>query len=244
MTTETPCGTRRHQRISLPQGMSVTWYGSGQQQVSRVKTLSMGGLFLCGSNTLRVGTGLTLDFLRNHREAIAAMDFFTVPTINFGLLYCFFVISHGRRRILHLNVTKHPTSLWVVQQLRESFPFELAPRFLIFDRDAKYGLEVPVAVRSLKMSPVRSSFESPWQNGVAERWVESCRRDLLDHVIAVNGSHLKRLLSEYVRYYHEDRTHLGLRKGTPEYRIRSTASGRVLSQDRLGGLHHRYVRAA
>src|SRR5260221_13069607 len=131
-----------------------------------------------------------LAFLRNHREAIAAMDFFTVPTINFGVLYCFFVISHGRRRILHFNVTKHPTSLWVVQELRESFPFELAPRFLIFDRDAKYGLEVPVAVRSLKMSPVPTSFESPWQNGVAERWVESWRRDLLDHVIALNEHHL------------------------------------------------------
>jgi transposase InsO family protein len=185
-----------------------------------------------------------LAFLRNHREAIAAMDFLTVPTITFGVLYCFFVVSHGRRRILHFNVTKHPTSLWVVQQLREAFPFDFAPRFLIFDRDAKYGLEVPVAVRSLKMSPVRTSFESPWQNGVAERWVESCRRDLLNHVIAVNERHLKRLLSEYVRYYHEDRTHLGLRKGTPDYRIRSTASGRVLSQDRLGGLHHRYDRAA
>ena len=185
-----------------------------------------------------------LAFLRNHREAIAAMDFFTVPTITFGVLYCFFVIHHDRRRILHVNVTKHPTSVWVVQQLREAFPFELAPRFLIFDRDAKYGLEVPVAVRSLKMSPIRTSFESPWQNGVAERWVESCRRDLLDHVIAVNERHLKRLLSEYVRYYHEERTHLGLRKGTPDYRIRSTATGRVLSEDRLGGLHHRYDRAA
>jgi putative transposase len=185
-----------------------------------------------------------LAFLRNHREAIAAIDFFTVPTITFGVLCCFFVIRHDRRRILHVNVSKHPTSVGVVQQLREAFPFELAPRFLIFDRDAKYGLEVPVAVRSLKMSPVRRSFESPWQNGVAERWVESCRRDLLDHVIAVNERHLKRLLSEYVRYYHEDRTHLGLRKGTPDYRIRSTTSGRVLSQDRLGGLHHRYDRAA
>src|SRR6266853_3623692 len=150
---------------------------------------------------------------------------------------------HTAQTICKKSVTQE-TSLWVVQQLRESFPFELAPRFLIFDRDAKYGLEVPVAVRSLKMSPVRTSFESPWQNGVAERWVESSRRDLLDHVIAVNERHLKRLLSEYVRYYHEDRTHLGLRKGTPDYRIRSTASGRFLSQDRLGGLHHRYVRAA
>ena len=185
-----------------------------------------------------------LAFLRNHREAIAAMDFFTVPTITFGALYCFFIIGHDRRRILHFNVTKHPTSLWIVQQLREAFPFELVSRFLIFDRDAKYGLEVPVAVRSLGIRPVRTSFESPWQNGVAERWVESCRRDLLDHIIAVNESHLKRLLSEYLNYYHEDRTHLGLGKGTPSYRIRSRPSGRVLSHVRLGGLHHRYDRAA
>jgi putative transposase len=101
-------------------------------------------------------------FLRNHREAIAAMDFFTVPTITFGMLCCFFVIAHDRRRILHFNVTKHPTSLWIVQQLREAFPFELSPRFLLFDRDGKYGLEVPAAVRSLKIVPVRTSFESPW----------------------------------------------------------------------------------
>jgi putative transposase len=185
-----------------------------------------------------------LAFLRNHREGIAAMDFFTVPTITFGVLYCFFVINHDRRRILHFNVTKHPTSLWVVQQLREAFPFGSAPRFLIFDQDAKYGLEVPVAVRSLRMSPVRTSFESPWQNGVAERWVESCRRDLLDHIIAVNERHLKRLLADYVGYYHDDRTHLGLGKETPDSRTRSVASGRVLCHERLGGLHHRYDRAA
>jgi putative transposase len=185
-----------------------------------------------------------LAFLRNHREAIAAMDFFTVPTVTFGMLYCFFIISHDRRRILHLNVTKHPTSLWIVQQLREAFPFGSAPRFLIFDRDGKYGLEVPVAVRALKISPVRTSFESPWQNGIAERWVESCRRDLLDHIIALDEGHLKRLLSEYVDYYHEDRTHLGLGKGTPNGRTGSKASGRVLSLPRLGGLHHRYDRAA
>ena len=185
-----------------------------------------------------------LAFVRNHREAIAAMDFFTVPTITFGVLYCFFVIAHGRRRILHLNVSKHPTSLWVVQQLREAFPFESIPRFLIFDRDGKYGLEVPAAVRSLTITPIRTSFESPWQNGVAERWVESCRRDLLDHVIAVSERHLKRLLSEYVRYYHEDRTHLGLRKETPGGRTRAVAAGRILSYERLGGLNHRYDRAA
>ena len=185
-----------------------------------------------------------LIFLRNHKEAIAAMDFFAVPTITFVILYGFFVISHDRRRILHFNVTKHPTSRWIIQQLREAFPFQSASSYLIFDRDAKCGLEVPVAVRSLRMSPLRTSFESPWQNGVAERWVESCRRDLLDHIIALNERHLKRLLAEYVLYYHEDRTHLGLGKGTPNCRTRSRASGRVLSQERLGGLHHRYDRAA
>jgi hypothetical protein len=121
----------------------------------------------------------------------------------------------------------------------QAFPFESRPRFLIFDRDAKYGLEVPAAVRSLKMSPARTSFQSPWQNGVAERWVESCRRDLLDDMIAINEQHLKRRLSDYVRYFHEDRTHLGLGKGTPVGRKRSTDSGTLVCDERLGGLHHR-----
>src|SRR5216684_3146455 len=96
-----------------------------------------------------------LAFLRNHREAIAAMDFFTVPTITFNLLYCFFVISHDRRRILHFNVTQHPTSSWIVQQLREAFPYQSAPKFLLFDHDQKYGLDVPVAIRSMKISCVQ-----------------------------------------------------------------------------------------
>src|SRR6266481_707669 len=180
-----------------------------------------------------------LAFLRNHREVVAAMAFFIVPTITFGVLYCFFIIGHDRRCILHFNVTKHPTSSWIIQQLREAFPFESSSRFLIFDRDRKYGLEVPAAVRSLKISPVRTSFENPRQNGVAERWVESCRRDLLDHIIAVNQRRLKRLLSDYVRYYLEGRTHLELGKGTPNGRVRCMASGSILSHERLGGLHHR-----
>ena len=132
-----------------------------------------------------------LAFLRNHREAIAAMDFFTVPTVTFRVLYCFFIISHDRRQILHLNVTRHPTSLWIVQQLREAFPYQPTAKFLIFDRDAKYGVEVPAMIRSLALRPIRTSFRSPWQNGIAERWVQSCRRDLLDHVIALNETQFK-----------------------------------------------------
>ena len=172
------------------------------------------------------------------------MDFFTLPTVNFTLLYCFLIMAHDRRRILHCNVTTHPTSSWVIQQLREAIPFESAPRFLIFDRDGKYGREVPMAIRSMKIKPVRTSFESPWQNGVAERWVGSCRRDLLDHLIPINERHLKRLFADYVHFYHEDRTHLGLEKDTPSRRIRAENAGCIASQDRLGGLHHRYDRAA
>ena len=111
------------------------------------------------------------------------MDFFTVPTLTFNLLYCFFIISHDRRRILEFNVTRHPTSSWIVQQLREAFPYQSAPQFLLFDHDQKYGLEVPVAIRSMNMARVQTSLQSPWQNGVAEHWVGSCRRDLLDHVM-------------------------------------------------------------
>lgn len=186
-------------------------------------------------------------FLNNHREAIAAMDFFTVPTLTFGVLDCFFVIAHDRRRILHCNVTKHPTSAWVTQQLREAFPYDTAPRYLIFDRGSQFNEEVIDAVKSFGIQPKRTSFRSPWQNGVAERWVGNCRRDLLDHVIVVNERHLKRLMNEYVRYYHEDRTHLALAKGTPTGRVaeeNSGASRKVISMPRLGGLHHRYDLAA
>jgi len=116
-----------------------------------------------------------LAFLNNYREAIAAMEFFTVPTLTFRLLYSFFVISHDRSQILHFNVTRHPTSSWVIQQLREAFTFDTGPRFLIFDRDSKFSLEVAAAVRSLSVRLIRTSIESSWQNGVAERCVETCR---------------------------------------------------------------------
>ena len=121
-------------------------------------------------------------FLSNHREVIAAMDFFTVPTLTFGVLYCFFVIAHGHRQALHFNVTRHPTSAWVAQQLREAFPYDTAPRYLIFDRDATFNTEVVETAKTLGVKPVRTAFKSSWQNGVAERFVGSCRRDLFNHV--------------------------------------------------------------
>jgi transposase InsO family protein len=122
-------------------------------------------------------------FLENHREAIAAMDFFTVPTLTFGVLYCFFVIAHDRRRILHINVTRHPTGFWITQQLREAFSYDTKHKYLLHDRDAKFGNQVGEAVAALTLKSVRTSFRSPWQNGIAERWVGTCRRELLDPVI-------------------------------------------------------------
>ena len=186
-------------------------------------------------------------FLNNHREVIAAMDFFTVPTLTFGILYCFFVIAHDRRRILCCNATKHPTSAWIVQQLREAFPYDSAPCYLIFDRGANFNEEVVDTIKSFGIHPKRISFQSPWQNGVAERFVGNCRRDLLNHVIVLYERHLKRLLSEYVRYYHDDRTQLALDKQTPVRRTMAKRPGegsKVISHPRLGGLHHRYDLAA
>jgi len=129
------------------------------------------------------------------------------------------VIAHHQRRVLHFNVTRHPGSAWISQQLRETFPYDKVPTYLIFDRAANFNEEVVSTVKSFGIKSKRTSFRSPWQNGVAERWVGNCRQDLLDHVIALNEQHLRRLISAYVRYYHEDRTHLALEKKTPAGRI-------------------------
>lgn len=182
-------------------------------------------------------------FLRNHRDAIVAMDFFTVPTLIFRVLYCFFVIQHGRRRIVHFNVTEHPTGPWIVQQLREAFPDSCAYRYMILDRDGKFGDEVTDLLTTCGVKPRRISPASPWQNGVAERWIGSCRRELLDHLIVLNEVHLRRRIREYVSYYHADRTHDSLEKDTPATRRvspRPNESARLVSFPRIGGLHHRY----
>ena len=185
-----------------------------------------------------------LAFLHNHREVIAAFDFFTVPTVTFRVLYCFFVIEHGRRRILHCNVTQHPTAEWVVQQLREAFPEASPYRYAIFDNDSIFKSGVTTLLASTGLEPKRTSIQSPWQNGIAERWVGSCRREMLDYVIPLNEEHLRRLVREYVGYYHEDRLHDSLEKDAPCRRNvdgRPHGGGDVIAFQRVGGLHHRYA---
>jgi putative transposase len=185
-----------------------------------------------------------LTFLTNHREVIVAFDFFTVPTVTFQLLYCFFVIAHERRKILHFNVTQHPTAEWVVQQLREAFPEAGAYRYVILDRDAKFDAGVVAFLQATGLQAKRTSIRSPWQNGMAERWVGGCRRELLDYVIPLNEEHLRRLVRDYVSYFHEDRIHESLGKDTPNRRPverKPSPQATVISNARLGGLHHRYA---
>jgi putative transposase len=182
-------------------------------------------------------------FLHNHREVIAAMDFFTVPTITFRILYCFFVIEHGRRKILHFNVTEHPNSSWTTQQLREAFREPCSYRYALLDRDAKFGKDATDLLASSGIKPKRIGYRCPWQNGISERWIGSCRRELLDHVIILNESHLRRLIRDYISYYHEDRIHDSLEKDCPATRLVSCEpeqSAHLLSFPRVGGLHHRY----
>jgi putative transposase len=184
-----------------------------------------------------------LTFLRNHREVIVALDFFTITTVTFQQLYCLFVIEHGRRRILHFNVSRHPSADWVLQQLREVFSEAGPYRYVIFDRDAKFDGQVIAFLKCTGLIPKRTSVQSPWQNGVAERWIGSCRRELLAHVIPLNETHLRRLLREYVAYYHEDRIHDSLEKDTPNRRVtehRPSAAAMVVGNARLGALHDRY----
>jgi putative transposase len=119
-------------------------------------------------------------FLRNHKDDIAAMDLFTVPTASLRVLYGFFIIEHGRRHIVHFNATFPPTSAWVMQQLREAFPYDTSPRYLIFDRDSIFSPAVVECIKALGTKPHHISYRRPWQNGTAERWIGTCRRELLD----------------------------------------------------------------
>ena len=183
-------------------------------------------------------------FLKNHRDVISAMDFFVVPNVRFGILYVFFVIDHAKRKIVHLNITEHPTAQWVKQQLREAFPFDSFPKYLIFDRDKIFGHQVKEFIKSMGARPKIISYQSPWQNGVAERWILSVRTELLNHVIIFSEEHLRRLLKEYVDYYNHDRCHLSLDRNSPmgrKVQWRPSESSKVLSLPKLGGLQHKYV---
>jgi len=184
-------------------------------------------------------------FLENHVSQLASVDFFTVPTIRFQVLYVFLVLAHDRRRIVHFNVTSHPTAEWTGQQLRNAFPFDQLPCYLLRDRDAIFGQEFRDEVRAMGIQEVLSAPRSPWQRAYVERVIGSIRRECLDHVIAFDESSLRRILASYVDYYHRSRTHLSLKKDSPVPRpVHPRHIGPVIAVRQVGGLHHRYERRA
>src|SRR5215831_4864392 len=184
-------------------------------------------------------------FLDNHLRSLVAVDFFTVPTVTFKVLFVFVVLAHHRRRVIHINVTDAPTAAWTAQQLVEAFPWDAAPRYLLRDRDGLYAVVFSNRVRSLGIHEVQTAPRSPWQNPYVERLIGTLRRECLDHVIVLNEPHLRRVLQDYLAYYHRDRTHLSLAKDAPEPRpVERPDQGGIVAVPMVGGLHHRYTRLA
>ena len=182
-------------------------------------------------------------FLKNHMENMISIDFFTIPTATFRILFVLVILSHSRRQVVSFKATSNPTTMWTAQQIIEAFPWDTAPKYMLRDRDSIYGAYLRQRVKNMGIKEVITAARSPWQNPFVERLIGSIRRDCLDHVIVLNESHLSRILSSYFDYYHYDRTHYGLGKDTPVERPvqpRSAKGAKVIELPRVGGLHHRY----
>jgi transposase InsO family protein len=178
------------------------------------------------------------------RPAIAAADFFVVPTARCRLLFVLLILAHERRRVVHIAVTDHPTAAWTAQPLREAFPWDEAPRYLVHDRDTAFHAWATTAT-SIGIAEIVTAVRSPWQNAYAERLIGSIRRECLDHIIISNERGLRRVLNAYVEYYLKSRTHLSLSKDAPVSRpVKSQNDGEIVEIPLLSGLHHRYERRA
>ncbi len=185
-------------------------------------------------------------FLDNHVDTLVSVDFFTVPTVFFDVLFVFVVLAHRRRQIVHVNVTANPSAQWTAQQIVNAFPWDTAPRYMLRDRDGIYGAKFRNRMKNMGVNEVLIAARSPWQNPYVERVIGTLRRDLLDHVIVVSEQHLRRLLRSYLDdYYHPCRTHLSLSKDSPAGReVEQAEMGDVIELPVVGGLHHRYTRRA
>ena len=181
-------------------------------------------------------------FLNLHAHEFASMDFFVVPTAGLKVLFVLVILGHERRRVLHFNVTEHPTAEWTAQQLMEAFPYDTAPRYLLRDGDAIFGEEVRRKFRALGIEEVVTAPGSPWQNAYAERVIGSIRREMLDQVVVVNERHLRRLLKTYFAYYNLWRTHRSLEGDAPDSRpVRPARPARTAELPAVHGLHHYYL---
>ena len=182
-----------------------------------------------------------MNFLRNHAEAIAAIDMCVVPTLTFDRLFAFLVVGHGRRQLLWFEVTRHPTAEWLARQITEAFPWTSAPAYLVRDNDRAYGHFFTSRVTAMGIRDRPISLGSPWQNSCAERLIGTLRCECLDQMLIFGEMHLRRVLSAYAAYYNQARTHLALQKDAPLHRA-VQRSGAILAIPILAGLHHQYVR--
>jgi putative transposase len=184
-------------------------------------------------------------FLANHVRDLVSLDFFTVPTAGLRVLFVFVVLAHHRRRVLHFNVTEHPTAAWTTQQIVDAFPDDSAPSYLLRDRDSVYGHVFRQRLKGMGVGEVLTAPHSPWQNPFAERLIGSIRRECLNHVVVLGEQDLRRTLARYFACYHGARTHLALDKDAPDGRpIEPPGHGTIIPIREVGGLHHRYVRRA
>jgi len=184
-------------------------------------------------------------FLRNRVSCLASLDFFTVATATYAILLVFIALRHDRRRILHVGVTAQPSAPWLARQMREAFPWDTAPQYLIRDRDGTYGSVFRDRVTAMGIVEIVIAPRSPWQNAYAERVSGSIRRECLDHVMVFNAWHLRRRLRAYLSHYHKTRAHLSRGKDTPDGRpVEPPDSAKIIAFPQVGGLHHRDERLA
>lgn len=182
-------------------------------------------------------------FLANHAFEIVSIDFLVVPTARFKILYIFVFLSIERRRIVYFNVTEHPSAIRTGQQVVEAFPWDTVPKFLLRDRDGDYGKRFRARLKAMGIEEVLIAPRSPSQKPYSERLNGSIRRECLDHIIAFNERHLRRVLKSYIDDYDRWRTHLSLEMDSPSGR-KIQAKGKVVAAPQVGGLHHRYEREA
>src|SRR5262245_17569328 len=180
-------------------------------------------------------------FLRNHADAIAAVDLCVVRTLAFELLFVFVVLGHGRRRLLWFEVTRHPTAEWLARQLTEAFPWASAPTYLVRDNDRAYGRVFTSRLQAMGIRDRPTSPGSPWQNGIAERLIGTLRRECLDHIMIRGEAHLRRVVSAYASYYNRVRPHRALQKDAP-LRRNVQRIGNIVSVPVLAWLLSQYVR--
>ena len=189
-------------------------------------------------------------FVRNHAKAIVACDFFVAITASFRVLYVLVIMEVGSRRIIHFNVTDHPTSIWTSQQFRESIRGEEGSRYLMHDRDSIYSADLDLAIEAMGLKILKTPVRAPTANAYCERLIGTIRRECLDFMIPLDERHLRRLLTEWVGHYNKGRPHSSLGPGIPDPSVSLPDAGpsrhkipgdhRVVAKPVLGGLHHEY----